>query len=107
MNGTQLFDRERVERVSAALATGDEDSQQSLCVASAGVARVSGAGVVLIMQGRALGTVCASNGIAEVVEEIQFTLGEGPCVDAFSTRAPVLVPDLGAEDVVRWPSFRE
>jgi hypothetical protein len=45
--------------------------------------------------------------VAETVEEIQYTLGEGPCVDAFGTRQPVLVPDLGAEEIVRWPGFRE
>ena len=59
MTGSHAFDPERVERVSAALASDGQDPRRSLCVASAGVARVSGAGVVLIMQGCALGTVCA------------------------------------------------
>jgi hypothetical protein len=107
MTTAHAFDPERVARVSSALAAADEDSQSSLCVASAGVARVSGAGVVLMMHGRALGTVCSSDPLAEAIEEIQYTLGEGPCVDAFSTRQPVLVPDLGAKEIVRWPGFRE
>jgi hypothetical protein len=27
--------------------------------------------------------VCATDGVAEVIEQMQFSLGEGPCVDAF------------------------
>jgi ANTAR domain len=33
-------------------------------------------------------------------------VGEGPCVDAFTARSPVLVPDLGAAGwQARWPGF--
>ena len=40
------------------------------------------------------------------LDELQFTLGEGPCVDAFSSGRPVLVPDLAAEGWrERWPGF--
>jgi GAF domain-containing protein len=102
-----VADPERVAHIATVIAAAPKDSEQSLCVSSARVAGVHGAGVVLIMHGRALGTVCSSDPITEAVEEVQYTLGEGPCIEAFSTRAPVLVPDLGAEDVVRWPGFRE
>ena len=97
----------RVARVVAALAAGEADPQRSLCRASARVVGVNGAGVILILRGHALGTVCASDPVAESIEESQFTLGEGPCVDAFSSRAPVLVPDLAGEGGIRWPGFRE
>jgi hypothetical protein len=59
------------------------------------------------MRGRTLGTVCVSDPTTETVEEVQYTLGEGPCVDAFHSREPVLVPDLADPSVVRWPGFRE
>jgi len=98
---------QRVARVVAALAAGEADPQRSLCRASARVVGVHSAGVVLILRGHALGTVCASDPVAESIEESQFTLGEGPCVDAFSSREPVLVPDLAGAGGVRWPSFRE
>jgi GAF domain len=43
---------------------------------------------------------------ASELEEVQFTLGEGPCVDAFVSGTPVLVPDLGAAGwQARWPGF--
>ena len=101
------LDPARVARVSTALDDQGADAEHSLCVACANVAQVSGAGVVLIMHGRALGTVCCSDEIAETVEDVQFTLGEGPCIDAFDTRRPVFIPDLAAADVVRWAGFRE
>ena len=100
-------DPARLERIVAALAVGERDPQRSLCTASARVTEVSGAGVVLILRGRALGTVCSSDPATEAVEEVQFTLGEGPCVDAFHSRAPVLVPDLAGLGGSRWPGFRE
>jgi GAF domain-containing protein len=107
MTNAHALDPDRVARVRSALARDEEDPHSSLCVASANVARVSGAGLVLIMHGHVLGTVCSSDPVAETVEELQYTSGEGPCVDAFRTRQPVLVPDLGAEKVVRWPGFRD
>jgi len=97
----------RVARVVAALAAGEADPQLSLCRASAHVVGVNGAGVILILRGHALGTVCASDPVAQSIEESQFTLGEGPCVDAFSSREPVFVPDLAGAGGVRWPGFRE
>jgi GAF domain/ANTAR domain len=102
----QDLDPRRVARIVAALAVGEHDPQRSLCSACAKVAEVSGAGVVLILHGRALGTVCSSDSTTEAVEEVQFTLGEGPCVDAFRSQAPVLVPDLAGPGGSRWPGFR-
>jgi hypothetical protein len=51
--------------------------------------------------------VCSSAPFVEEVEEVQYNLGEGPCLDAFATRAPVMIPDLASTDGVRWPGFRE
>jgi hypothetical protein len=106
MSDQGALDPERVARISTAL-RHSRDPEHSLCVASAKVASVSGAGVVLILHGQALGTVCCSDAVSEAVEDVQFTLGEGPCIDAFNTRAPVSIPDLASADVVRWPGFRE
>ncbi len=102
-----VADPERVARIAPTLAASLKDSERSLCVSSASAAGVHGAGVVLILHGHTLGTVCSSDPITEAVEEVQYSLGEGPCMDAFSSREPVLIPDLGADDVVRWPGFRE
>jgi GAF domain/ANTAR domain len=48
----------------------------------------------------------ACGAIAGELEELQFTLGEGPCMDAAAGRRPVLVPDLAiATARGRWPAF--
>jgi hypothetical protein len=98
---------ERVARVAAGLAVGEHDPSRSLCAACAAIIDVAGAGVVLVSGGASLGSVCASDPVTEVVEEAQYALGEGPCVDACQAKAPVLVPDLGAVAVGKWQGFRD
>jgi hypothetical protein len=71
---------------------------------------VSGVGLALMTnEDRPAGVVAASDGVAVVLEDLQFTLGEGPCVEASRTGRPVLVPDLAGPDPVlngtRWPVF--
>jgi hypothetical protein len=43
--------------------------------------------------------------VARELDELQFSLGEGPCVEAFVGRHPVLVPDLTETGDDRWPMF--
>jgi hypothetical protein len=96
-----------VARVEAEFDAAGIDPALSLCQASASVVRVAGAGIVLVSAGRTLGSVCFSNPMAEAVEDIQYTLGEGPCMDAFASKTPVLVPDLASPELTRWSGFRE
>jgi len=54
------------------------------------------------------GVVCATDDTAAQIEDLQFTLGEGPCVDAVATGSPLLIADLaepGDLVVERWPAF--
>ena len=51
------------------------------------------------------GSLGASDSVIRLVEELQFTLGEGPCIDACLFNRPVFVPDLRAADPNRWPAF--
>jgi hypothetical protein len=97
----------RVARMTAALSIGEEDPKQSLCAAAAAAVGVAGAGVILMSGGRALGSVCVSGPMTEAAEEAQYTLGEGPCVDAFRTKEPVLVPELADPESTHWSGFRE
>ncbi len=55
---------------------------------------VTGAGVTLIDPISAPRYVAASDSEALHFEELQSELGEGPCLNAYRTRAPVLVADL-------------
>jgi hypothetical protein len=49
--------------------------------------------------------LAASNANAGALEDLQFTLGEGPCVDASESGRTVSVPDLTTDGVRRWPGF--
>jgi GAF domain-containing protein len=73
---------------------------------SAGLVAVTGAGItVMTGDDGTLMTVCSSDRVAHVVEDLQFTLGEGPCVDAYSQNRPVSEPDLANAPAGRWPGF--
>ncbi len=50
--------------------------------------------------------VFASDEVAEELDEMQFTLGEGPCLDAYRFHRPELYEDMaGAAARARWPFF--
>jgi hypothetical protein len=66
---------------------------------------VSGVGLALMTDDGPAGIVAATDGAAMELEELQFTLGEGPCVDASQTGRPVLQPDLALTAPLRWPGF--
>ena len=51
------------------------------------------------------GSVCTTNEVSDLIEELQYTLGEGPCVDAYQQDRPVLEPDLAAPSTPRWLAF--
>lgn len=49
-----------------------------------------------------------SDELAQKIEDLQFTLGDGPCVTAFTEAHPVLLADVWDRDVSdRWPMFAE
>lgn len=50
------------------------------------------------------GLVHATDEVSAGLEDLQLTVGEGPCLDTFESGGPVLVADL-ALDGARWPAF--
>ena len=52
-----------------------------------------------------LGSWCTADKVSRLMEETQYTLGEGPCVDAYNLERPVIEPDLAAPETPRWPLF--
>jgi hypothetical protein len=66
---------------------------------------VTGAGIMLMSDGEHRGTLGSSDAAIAVVEELQFTLGEGPCIDTYNSGAPVFEPDLRDPVEVRWHEF--
>lgn len=76
-----------------------------LCQHCAETLPITGVGLALMNDSGHQGVVAATDGPATVMEELQFALGEGPCVDASKARSPVLQPDLSRTAVARWPGF--
>lgn len=72
-------------------------TKRSLQAAGAGVSMMTPAGVIA--------RVAASDENSRALEDLQFTSGEGPCIDAHGGRHPVLVPDLAAAAAARWPAY--
>ncbi len=76
-----------------------------LCEACVGLLHVDAAAISLIFDGTNTGTLGASSAPARMYDELQFTLGEGPCLESVAQRNPILVPDLAAATEVRWPAY--
>jgi hypothetical protein len=86
-------------------ALGRAELGQALCAACVRMLPdVDAAALVFYSDSQTRELVGASDPWAAGIEEAQYTLGEGPGVEAVAAGGPVLVPDLTA-DGVRWPVF--
>lgn len=98
--------RDRFERMIAESATATEWPQALCTVCVRVLPGIDAAALVLRGDTRQQETVTASDAWGARLEEIQYTLGEGPAVEAMRSGGPVLVADLRA-DQVRWPGFAD
>jgi GAF domain/ANTAR domain len=76
-----------------------------VCLAAAGALSASGAGINVMTEDGTRGVCVASDTGSERIEELQFVFGEGPCIDAFAERRPVLTADLSDTAADRWPVY--
>lgn len=79
-----------------------------ICRACTEHLQVSGAGVSVASANGSRAIVCATDARAARIEDLQFTLGVGPCLEAVDRGTAVLVPDLREPTglaVDRWPGF--
>jgi len=98
---------DRLLRILAQLSTdGDGGSgTRRLCEVAAQVTVMSGAGIMLLSDRLPWGSLCTTNDVSALIEDLQYTLGEGPCVDAHNLGAVVIEPDLATPGQPRWPAF--
>lgn len=66
---------------------------------------MNGAGIMLMSAEVPYGSLCTTNEMSDVIEQLQYALGEGPCMDAFHQDWPVLEPDLAHPGTPRWLAF--
>jgi hypothetical protein len=98
---------ERSERLAAAFARDAANAPRSrLCAVCADVVGVTAAGITL-MGGEFAGPICVSSPRVKALEDLQFTIGQGPCRDAFHTGVPVHAARFDAAASDRWPPFVE
>jgi GAF domain len=100
--------RERLKaelRAALAGSGGALSAADRLCHACVELLQVDGAAVSLMHEGSSQGTFGSSGELSRRLDELQFTFGEGPCLDAVRWGRPVLVGDLEAAEAQRWPAF--
>jgi GAF domain-containing protein len=98
---------ERRARILAQLLAAEdaELGTTQLCRVCADVTGVTGAGIMLL-SGDVVGvSLSATNAVSTRIEELQYTLGEGPCLDAYHQGRAVLEPDLADPTTPRWVGF--
>jgi ANTAR domain/GAF domain len=81
------------------------DAADSLCKACVVLFDIDAAAISLVFDGANSGTLGSSSALARIYDELQFTLGEGPCLDSVARRTPILVVDLADPKEARWPAF--
>lgn len=95
----------RLLRILARLEAGAGPAPARLCEGCAEIMAMTGAGIMLMSGDVPRGSVCSSNAVSALIEDLQYTLGEGPCVDAYEHDQAVIEPDLAAAGVSRWVAF--
>lgn len=99
------MDAERLSLVAATLAdVGGRPVLDRFLVLTAELLSVSAAAVAVIGDGQHRGSLSVSDPRYAAVDDLQFSLGEGPCLDARRWGHPVLAPDLAAGDG-GWTAF--
>jgi hypothetical protein len=99
---------ERVRQlVRAAAAAGDGRAQVGqLCTMLVNTLPVTGAGLTVVGGPGRHSRIAATDDVSGHIEDLQVLLGQGPCIDAMASGAPVLVPDMAEPAVgARWPAF--
>jgi GAF domain-containing protein len=92
--------------LAALRSTGSaEPGIAEVCALSVELAGVTGVGLMLMRGDEPRASLGMTDDVSTLVEDLQYTLGEGPCVDAHRQDRPVLEPDLVRPAEVRWPAF--
>ena len=103
-------DGRRRARIMAAVtvrdaAAGVSELMQRLCRFAVDEMALSGCALVLMSAEESPTVLAGAGRHARTITGLQMELGEGPCLQAYASGVPVLLPDLAAENADRWPAF--
>jgi hypothetical protein len=80
-------------------------SLRQVCAEAERALGASGVGLSVMTADGIHGMATASDPTTARIEELQFTFGEGPCIDAFAASHPVLMSELSGAALRRWPMY--
>lgn len=84
----------------------DSAMAEQICQACIDGLGIDGAAISLLTGSALRETLYASDATADLMEDLQFSLGEGPCVEAAAIGRPILVPDVtDTTKTGRWPVY--
>lgn len=78
-----------------------------LCAACVQHLGVDGASISFVGAGTMQGTFGSSSPLSRTLDELQYTYGQGPCLDAIALHRPILVPNLNDPGEDRWPALTQ
>lgn len=93
------------DTLSKIVGEGGATAPQRICAACVVALPVSGAAITVMTSGDRQEPIFATDWIANELDDLQFKLGEGPGVEAFTERKTVQVADLADISDSRWPMF--
>lgn len=97
---------ERRTRLLARIAASTTEPElKRVCEVGTEVTATTGAGIMLMPGDVPHGSLCTTDDVSALIEDLQFGLGEGPCIDAHCDDRPVMEPDLAGRDKTRWMAF--
>jgi hypothetical protein len=94
----------RRQSILSRIAESDVSSLDRLCNLCMDVTVTSGVGIMLRSGDVTRGSLGTTDAVSSLIEELQFMLGEGPCIDAYNLEAPIAEPNL-ADITGRWLGF--
>ena len=88
------------------LAAAELPVTADLCVKCMSLTAVDGIAVTVLSSSSARELMYATDALAQHLDELQFTSGDGPCVDAFLSGSPVLCDNTAdPAHAASWPGF--
>src|SRR4051794_9290430 len=78
----------------------------AICETVIRLSAVDGAAIAVFAPSHTRELVYASDALAQQIDDLQFVVGEGPCLDAYHLGTPQSCPRLDTDlPVGRWPAF--
>ncbi|GAA4883892.1 GAF and ANTAR domain-containing protein [Actinomycetospora straminea] len=95
-----------MQTLAAAVDAGGPAAPLAICRSAAEWLPMGGVAIAMMSaQDGAQEPVCATDTTAARIDDLQFTLGEGPCLESFTSGRAVLVDDIADPSEARWPIF--